>query len=446
MWVSLIFGGLFIWIAPPLSGGDEHHHLRRAYEVATGYWVGNSVGPRGLYEFEEKGMEYVYAGMRDHHYKSEYFTALNAIELQSDTRTVYRFMPSISAQFPLAHVLYFPAIAIGLAFELKPLTILYFCRGCGLLLATFLVTLAIRITPIGKWGMTAVALLPTAVFYRSFVHTDGLMLALAFLFIALILRFVCTSNHDAKNQSKIIVISLLLAPLKIAYYPLIALCLLIKRAQLAKPENYMRFLLGVIFAAAIPIGFWLGVIHQFGLSSTPYETRMSAVINPSLQMDYILRHPLPYMKGLFDYLLSPSTLPMWIVSAFGELGWSQVFLSAPIYALILIYLAVILYTEGRSSEINLSRQQRMLVLGIFLLIPLLILTFVNIAFNPLGSVGFESFQGRYFLPILPLLMLLFSSRPTTSKGIHISLLTMTGSLLWLAVSVVTLYRFYGGWF
>ena len=444
LYFALPFGLLFVFLTPPFGGGDEQHHFLRAYEIASGQWLGHSIGPSGIKQFQDGAMAIIFPAIKNQHYSNQDYAALNAITLDANTPTPQLANPMMMAQFPLAHSLYVPTMAIGILFDMKPLHILYLCRASGMLLSVLLIYIAIRKTPVGGYVMAAIALLPTAVFFRSFIHTDGLMLGLAFLFFASISRMLCAqhSSSDIQNNRIAFYTALLIAPLKTGYAMLPLLALITQKHLSAYLQKR-----GVLFAViALPglmlAAIWLYVVSTHIIQNITYETSAGSNINPSLQLQYILHHPLTYVRQLAKYVFNAINIGEWIVGMFSELGWMKIYLPLPTYLILLVGLCAVIRFDSARLPTMLSFRSRMFI-GLILVGTIsLILTLINIAFNPVGAGTFTSFQGRYFLPLLPFMLWLLPAQSQPVKINYAPLIVTLMSIIGLGGAAFTLFFAY----
>jgi uncharacterized membrane protein len=313
-----------------------------------------------------------------------------------------------------------------------------------MLLSVLLIYIAIRITPVGGYIMAAIALLPTAVFYRSFMHTDGLMLGLAFLFFASISRMLCAqhSSSDIQNNRIAFYTALLIAPLKTGY-ALLPLVVLITQKHLSAHLQKRAVLFAVIaLPGMILAAIWLYVVSTHIIHNITYETSAGGNINPSEQIQFILHHPLAYLSQLSHYIFSAVNIGEWFVGMFGELGWMKIYLPLPTYIILLMGLCAVIRFDSARLPDQLMTKSRAFISFILIGTILLILTLINIAFNPVRSGTFISFQGRYFLPLLPFLLWLLSAKNQPTKAHYAPVTVAVMSLVGLCSATFTLYNTY----
>lgn len=125
-----------------------------------------------------------------------------------------------------------------------------------------------------------------------------------------------------------------------------------------------------------------------------------------------------------------------IASAIGVFGWSEIALPSWAFLLSLLGL-IILWAGDEKGPDALSRGVGVLVqVALFMAIVLASLFFLYLQWSAVGAATIEGFQGRYLLPILPLLFYVspFSIRLLNTKArravfvVAISVLSSSASL------------------
>jgi uncharacterized membrane protein len=219
------------------------------------------------------------------------------------------------------------------------------------------------------------ALLPMSLFLFGSFSPDALTIAITFLATTLALAG---------------------SPWVIAGAVALALC---KPAYLLVPL--------LVFAARRRTG-WIAlpVVIAGAFVSTLFIRTSSAFLRPGVdehaQIGFTFHHPLIAMRSLAaDLLHHGADRAEQIV---GRLGLLTIPLPGiSIMAALLLLLAVALFAGPR-----ISLAQRLLAAGIALATIAAVELSVYISWTAVGTAEVEGVQGRYFLPILPLLLLTFS--------------------------------------
>jgi uncharacterized membrane protein len=139
------------------------------------------------------------------------------------------------------------------------------------------------------------------------------------------------------------------------------------------------------------------------LESTP-----NLHINPSQQESYIIHHPLTYLGTLSWQFFGHSNSR--VIELAGMYTWKGIVM--PLYLTFIIYLGLILsfartYFEEGNGVLLKPTWRKLSQYGpiaIGALLTVLIFTALYVSFNAVGSHDIRGVQGRYFIPLLPLLV------------------------------------------
>jgi uncharacterized membrane protein len=337
------------------------------------------------------------------------------------------------------------AIGISMAklFNLPVLLTMYLGRLLNLLAWITLVYAAIRTIPVFKYVLTLIALTPMSLFLSASLSADSLTNALSFLLVAFVLRCAFDENKVLKKHDIIllIVLSVLIALCKQAYFMLIFLYLLIPVKKFDSAKGYYgAFALMVIMALAAS-SYWSNLVRGFDYVNIycPYRDKLSSAD----QLQFIMHHPLEFIGILLDTLVKYN---FYIPSFVGILGW----LDAPLpRSVSLIYFLLLIYTSlcDKVHGISLNRRNRLIMLGLWLIVFSMIMTFFYLTWTPVGEDEVYAVCGRYFIPIALLFFFVFYN---DSKQLLLNPLTKFIMYALITISLLTadfeiIYRYYGEW-
>jgi uncharacterized membrane protein len=408
--VALIFGPLFAFLTPPFQVPDEYDHFHRAYQVSEGHLTqtgqGNHVGgyqPRSLIEFQER----VSQGIPHHpEVKQDFQTllAMRHIPLRADDREFVLFpWYSPTNYFPQA-----AGIAIARAFGGGPLALLYAGRLGNLLVWTLLIYFALGLIPLLNWTLCLLALMPMSLSLAASLSADAMVIAVCFLFVATILRFAVGDDRPItwRRLAALVLLGALLALAKTAYLPLTLLFLVIPKSKFRNSRQYwMAFGVFVAVALAVSVAWAVSTYQNFLIpGASPHE-----------QAIYILHHPL---RTLRDYVGQLFSIPL-LASVIGKLGWYDTQLWRP---LVVCYAAVLVWTTriGNGSDlrlnVRLASRQRLIIALTAITVWLALFGLMQLAFTRVGARGVTSIQGRYLIPITPLVFLPIYPANPPGKG------------------------------
>ena len=242
-------------------------------------------------------------------------------------------------------------------------------RIANMLAASIVTMIGIRRAKGCKAFLALIALTPMAVALRSSYSADGWILAAAIVIAS-------TGSQVA---------AWLLAVIKpVVYVPIALACI---RRTVAPVV--------VLIIIAIAAFFW---------SQRPAGSVVPAGVNAGQQMRYVAAHPLRVSATLGGDLWSNGW--QYTREAIGVLGWLQVPLPKAVYVSTLVAALLILLSTTSDAA---ARTRVIAGSGILAAVALISLG-MYLMFMPVGADYVHGIQGRYYLPVLPLLAIVFGRR------------------------------------
>lgn len=421
--IALVASGLiYMLVYAPGTVPDEIYHFNSSYkysDVILGEEVSDtSIAMRGddiefennvLFDFE----------VQPHLDRSLYRnTVLESSLLASDTSYSQFEVDnaySISSDLPQLKLPSAIGIVIAKLLNLGSVPLFYLGRLFNFAYFCVLVFLAIRITPIGKNIFMVVALLPMTLHVAASYSYDAGTIGLSFLFCAL--AFKAMVNEGAMSRGELIrlgVVALLLSPCKVVYVLMLVLLLFIPSSRFGSRKLAFRYkagliVMGFVFIAILRLPSLLGTIGGVGLDEASSQTVSERYSIAGLLADpvYFALLILRTFDALGDFYL---------LSMIGQQpGWFQGELYAPYYAVLPLFILLVL-ASFKSSEDDIVLPIRVrIVLLITFVVTSLALVFSAIGWTAEGASIIEGVQGRYFLPLLPFLCLAFRGNSVEVK-------------------------------
>ncbi len=323
------------------------------------------------------------------------------------------------------------AVKLGMILGLSWPVILVLARLADLFMYVLLMYAAIRKTPIGKWLLTLIGLFPQNIFMASTLSYDPFVSGCLFLGTAYMFSYF--SMRDAGEGAAfrelfMMAVFFILGCLpKAVYAPMMLMSLagisvpvykMIKRENGPSSRDAGRQRsIGDMLSVIVPIAGFMVMIAIFILPTAfaPAETgdlRGGATSEVS-QVGYILSDPIGYALLLIRQMIS------WIPQCFigpdcttfmgalvhGSSEFRGYYLP---YFLMMVFLCITEPSvEGERLRLGIGRR-----IWIFLMIgaaSVLIWTSMYVAFTVPGSDTIAGVQGRYFIPLIYPLYLLFYS-------------------------------------
>jgi uncharacterized membrane protein len=408
--IAFVFGTALVFLLPPFQSADEPYHLLRAYQITEGNFVARQKDIRGIPGgFLPASLYNLWLPFSKIGFHPEVKASLRQIEdamhipLRPADRIFITF-PNTAHYCPTCYLPQCLGIGLGRLLNLPPLAMLYLGREANLLVWTLLGFFALRSAPAIARPLFLLLLMPMSLFVASTLSADPSTNAVAALFTALICKYF-VQGPDSIDRKAMLILLVLAIPLcvsKLAYVPLLALLLLIPRANYGGPRKYVMKLAILI---AICLGCFVLWVHIS--SSVDTQISMSNNVSAHQQLQLLQRHPLHFATLLLEtfYRQGWSFLQSYVCL----LGWSDMYLPT---AVVVSYL-LIMFLACWSSEDS-PRLPSPLSCAIVIL-PAVTISFLAIAilsylyWSPVALSYIYGISGRYLIPLSPAVIVLLCS-------------------------------------
>jgi hypothetical protein len=372
-----VIGVAFVWVTPPFQAPDEVGHFGRAYAFAEGVFrpamrEGKPVAlvPAGIRDYVAATWQFT-AGRPEVRFDRRKLRDAWGVELQKEQRVEVVLL----AQYTI--VPYLPqtlACGLGHLLNLRPATIFYLGRVLNLFAFVTIVAFALRRAGERAWSFAACAMLPMALYIVASFSPDAMTLALSLLATAMALD----DDVDARPLGAV---TFLLALCKPVYF-LLPLVALVRRRRLA-----------AMLVPAMVAGI---AISAATASASYYPMRGDVVTDPAQQVSAIARAPWSFVAlVLHDWRIHAWEYTEQMI---GRLGWLDVPLPGAIVEVTLVALIVLAVLNPVPL-----RSTRITALALIFVTIAAISLSQFLAWSPVGGDTIEGIQGRYYLPLLPLL-------------------------------------------
>jgi len=446
--VSFIAGITFLIVTPPFQVPDEINHFYKSYQISEGKFLSettdNRLGgyiPKSLVETTQS-----FSGLRWNTNAKTSFKAISnhfSVPLNEDNKIFIDF-PNTALYSPVSYLPQAFSIFILRNLNCSPIFIFYGARLFTLLVWIICIWLAIKITPIYKWLFVLLALLPMSIFINMSLSADIATTILAFLLIAYFLKLTFEDKKiDLKKISVVTGLSVLLASAKLVYTPIILLFLLIPKRNF---KNTREFYLYFIFTLVLGFGtalLWSKIIN---IQYIPYEDYNVAYrdgvdlvkgSNIHKQLDHILNNGLYIFEVLVNSMYQQ--FHTYYTGYIGIFGWLEIPLPTEIIHFSYLFIIFVVIFEN-NENLNFSVFQRFVIFGSLIATIALILLSQHLTWNIIGG-DIIHIQGRYFIPVFPLLFILFNNSKY-NKQFLTSVIVMLLSVALLCFSARKVYLHY----
>jgi uncharacterized membrane protein len=444
--LALVFGGLFPVVTPPFQVPDEENHFRRAFELAEGRviavkrgdYTGDSL-PRGIGELWGR-----FSQLRQHPEEktsAAEIAAAESVGYSPDEREFAAFS-NTAVHPPLTYVPQILGILIARLFSPSVLVGFYAGRVLNFLTATALTFLAIRLSPVARWAITALALTPMALYQSASVSSDALTNALSFVLVAQVLACALgpTERLSARSILAIALLSAAVALAKQAYFLLPLAYFLIPVRKMGSRGRYWTGFALVMLSSLVPLLAWGLVVRNV---YSPPDLRYA--VDPSVLLHQMISKP-----GQFFQLLAGTVghAPVYAEEYLGFLGWLDTRLPTWLYiaeAALLLFVCLSDF-DPRNS---LTTRQAWFAALLALLAGVMVFAVVHLTWDSVDA-KYIVIQGRHLIPLGPLAavaltrlgMAIFGKSRIVQRDWSPIAVTLVVPVV-LSVAVVCLYdRFY----
>lgn len=387
-------------MTPPFQVADEPFHFFRAYTLSEGDFLPARIGGVGGGHLPSSILEIsrITDPLLGHPERAADWGAVRgafARPLEPDSRVDAGF-PGSAAYFPLVYLPQAAGIAVGRLLGFGPLALLYWGRLFNALASIALLYFALRVTPVLRRSLALVALLPMVSFLRASVAADSVTLGFATLFVAVILRFALEPGPRLswKSIAGLAAAGLAVALTKQTYGILGLMLFMIPGERLGGRLRGFIICSGILMVMAIATGSWSAY------ASTLFVARSIPGVSVSDQLHFFRTEPIRALSVLIRHLWTQRVDHLW--NGFGGLGWLDAHIPKWTVWTLLMTLSGAAVFEA--APLPISVRHKVLALATAAAGALAIVGVLYLVWTPARSMIVEGVQGRYFLPLIPLLL------------------------------------------
>ncbi|MFX3622873.1 MAG: DUF2142 domain-containing protein [Ectobacillus sp.] len=416
--VASVMGFLFIFNNPIFEATDEIFHFSKSYDISLGNMLstkqGNQVGvnlPRNIEDMPRPSQVEITYGMLagDEVYDKAKSEAWDIYRFSDETKFVEQ--PTTAVYTPIPYIPQAIGLFIARVLGLKAFYAIALGRLLNLAAYVALTAVALRLVPRLKSTLAFLACFPLFVSLAASFSADSILMGLNYLFISLIMRLLFTQKQESLTMKEFVLptfILLLIVLCKFTYWPLSFLLLAFWGRALFKTK--LQGILAFLFVAGLPavmIAAWNIFIMGFVGTISANEK-----VNPTEQLHFILNRPAEFIKTLFNTFEWGSSA--WVLMA-NQVGWVTHLLSG----IVVISLAGLLIT-AIFDHVKDEWRLRPFDYFVFALtiagITGLVMVSLYLTWTEVGSNFISGLQGRYFLPVIPIILFMFNERMNVQKN------------------------------
>ena len=400
---SMIFtlGLIYSLVLPQFSVPDEWSHYLTAYSQSSVLLHKKAFDEHGNVNLYEDGSIYF---VREHHPKRSTYV-IEYQELKGHQIISYKGETKTRTPLTLASFAYIPQ-TLGMTFarliHLNSTQVAFMGRIFALLFYAFLISQGIKLAPtFAKRILLTVSLLPMVMQQVCSYNYDSILFGICFFTIGYLLSLI--HREEKINKKDFIILALcaaVIASIKFVYLPIFGVGLLIPNQRFKIKRGKLITIFGILCVCAIACAivtlfnnrFWTLHPADPGIPSE-YTTYSVSYIFTHIKDELILLAR-TVQNYTADYISQMIASP---------LGWVEI--SMPATQLMGFGCLLILSCLSTDKDKKYSIAQNIWLIILFLGVAFIVLIALQISYTPTFLDMVYGVQGRYFLPVLPLLLL-----------------------------------------
>lgn len=400
---SLVIGMLYSFIVPINAVPDEIAHFQSAYRISNKILFVRDTGNPGTTYMRKCDDVINDMGGRINEYS--YMEALSILKTPNERQLIEREAREVD-YFSIVYLPSAIVISICRILNFNPIIMYMLGRIINLIIFVFLSYLGLKKMPIGKSGFFVILMLPMVLHQGASYSADAILNGLSFAFIGYAFYMLYSNNITKKDVIATIILAALLAPTKITYFPILFIAALIFKEKYKNTRKHKLILITFIFSIVFGIVYAnIGMVKSNVVAPSANGVNTLYDGKAGYTMSFIFENP----KKFIDILVNTIKVEKryFFDTMFGsKLGPLNIILKRRIIVLFQLLFIVACFNNKDSKINNLRMLEKGLLFIIISSVTVLIETALFLAWTHYGSNVIEGIQGRYFLPILPFVMLL----------------------------------------
>lgn len=441
--LAVVLGLFSLMLFTPLSAGDEIYHFAESYKLSS------IVTGSPVYD------DYKHLILRADDYNSiEYLHDMSGIAGWYDswdkgdvaTKVVLWDYFRISSKAKYVYVIPTVGIVISRLLSLSGHTLIMSGAICNLLLMAFIIAMAIRIMPYGKWYFATVGLVPELMYLGSSYSYDGLNMSLCMLIVALFANLSFTKEEIKYKDILLFLIPIvLLTPIKLIYGIFALLLFLLPPKKIKVPKWIVFITIGVIaVVGVVGIIAYLPVVKSLLGAGGVYANNENGVFN----IRYVLDNKFDTLRVCLNTLFYDGD--KLFAASLGEIlgrdriDGRDIYTIPVVLQLIIITIAIIGLQDTRENKTNGIRR----AIISLMIVCIIVMVAMAMLFSDtlLSEWKISGIQGRYFLPVYPLLAIAFKNSRISIKADKRKVCILGMAFVNVCFCILAIYHYAFGYF
>ncbi len=426
---AVVLGLIYMAVLAPFSAPDEILHFISSYKISD-YMMFTGAEDENGYVMIRQGdeiLENIYGGSED---ELRYYLGweldqetyevikenLTPVFLSAEDKEMKASSVKSVSTTPLAYIPQALGITLARILGLNGILLSYMGRFFNLLFFAGIMYLVIRTIPFGKEIICGVMLLPMTLEQAASYSYDAFIISLVALFAAYCLKLAYVSREVRKKDIAILAILIaIVGPCKIVYGVVMGFALLIPVSKFGSRRNWL------ISAAVVLAAFIAAVLVVEGsyLGSYVTDTIDNSVGwagEEGFTISWIIHNPVQTAKMFYETIIWQTD--EWYLTMIGwEMGALDPVLNVPfLVAAGLTACLVILGIRYDGEPLYLSAGNKAWILVLTCILAAGLMVTMMVSETPASSSMVLGVQGRYFLPMLPFVIMCLKCNGVVRTG------------------------------
>lgn len=401
---------IYLLLLPPMSVPDEEVHFKAAYTYANQLMGKDTEAGRVLMDkedyqalklFKSTPSLSEYDTLKENIGKSGRIAGTKEVHYSDTQAPAVTYLPGIIG------------IVIGRLLGLNGILVIVLGRLCSILFYLFTMYWFIRLMPCGKAAAFIIAILPMTIQQCCSYSYDSVVIEVVFLYLAVLFGLLYRKEKIQRYHVVLYVIFMIIMAMSKGgtYMPLCLLTIMIP-ADRFKDKKQKWIFTGSMAAIAV-VAFLSSTLSYvlYVASPTAEQAATSYLEGEAYGAAGLLEDPMNFICLLTRTLFLSGD--GFIETMLGmQLSWLNVFVSRiVIYGMLfMMILSIQQVKEKDGSRFEVTTVQKVSYAVCMVLSAGMVFVSMFMSWTPKNSTAIAGVQGRYFLPLLPVFLLLFYNR------------------------------------
>ena len=423
-----LLGILSLFIQPILNIPDEATHYARAEMVSRGEF---------FVDYQEQSHETIQAtyDLMNVRQKTYSDSKIQGMKINYDTASIEHVA---SANLSISYIPQALGIIIAKVFNLDLIWSMWLGRMLNLICYSLMVGLSLKLADKLQIPLFFVATFPMSIQQAASLSPDAIINGGTFLLVGYFIYLYRKDFISWKNLFVFVILGLLVITSKVTnvFWGGLILLLPLERNWKINKSIFVKLFFVIIFILCG--GIFYIYTTQFPIPDVQRVYLDSVGANSAEQIRYIMTHTLEWMHNFGISLIENCSS---YVSMLNSYGWLNYGYSLSTIVMLIMFGKMCFQQEG----LNLSYLNKILLILMIIGNYCFTCLALYITWTPVGSSTIDGVQGRYFIPLIAVLVLLLTGKRQVAEGIErevshkndlIVILVVVGAML---IKTITYY-------